>query len=289
MKFRGKLIFILILMTTVTMLVFPGCGKSQPKSIKIGVVDWPECYCMTEIVKLVLEEKMNFPVEIINSDVDTVYQKLAENKCDIFLDCWLPITHDKFISQYGSDIENLGVNFRGARTGLAVPSYVSIESISQLNTYKDKFNSTIVGIEAEAGIIKSTQKAIKEYNLDFSLSTSCSNQMEKRIEEAIGKKEWIVVTGWIPHWKFAQWDLFFLDDPLFIYGGEENLHTVTRKGFAREYPKIAEFLYNFHLEKDELVELLLLMNNNSGDNTEKAFVKWISEHKETVDTWLYSL
>ncbi len=31
--------------------------------------------------------------------------------------------------------------------------------------------------------------------------------------EAIRKKQWIVVTGWSPHWMFGRWNLHYLDDP----------------------------------------------------------------------------
>jgi len=280
---------VLVIISAIALLVLSGCSFNNNKTIRIGVVDWPEDRCMTELVKTILEEEMDYHVELVMLDIDSVFNALAEGNCDFFLDGWLPITHEKFIYKYGSKIENLGINYIGARTGLVVPSYVPVYSIAQLNENKNKFNNIIVGIEPDAGIIKSTQNAIEEYELDFQLVTSSSTEMVEKLKTAIDNKEWIVVTGWSPHWKFAKWDLKFLDDPRFIYGAEENLHTITRKGFAKDYPKIADFLYNFTLNKQQLEELLLIENNNSAESREEAFAKWINEHRELVDEWLLNI
>lgn len=286
---RVKHKLILVITILIALFIFSGCSFNNNKNIRIGVVDWPEDRCMTGLVKIILEDEMDYNVELLMLDIDSVFNALAEEKCDLFLDCWLPITHEEFIYKYSSKLENLGINYMGARTGLVVPSYVSVDSIAQLNENKSKFNSTIVGIEPDAGIIRSTQKAITEYNLDFELATSSSSEMVKKLKNAIDNQEWIVVTGWSPHWKFAKWDLKILDDPCFIYGAEENLHTITRKGFSNDYPSIADFLYNFTLDKQQLGELLLLDNNNLAESGEESFAKWIKENRELVDEWLLNI
>lgn len=71
----------------------------------------------------------------------------------------------------------------------------------------------IVGIEPGAGIMSATEKAVEEYGLDYQLQDSSSAAMAASLQKAINNKEWIVVTGWTPHWKFAKWDLKYLDDP----------------------------------------------------------------------------
>lgn len=276
----------MIVIITLFAFYFSGCTNNSDKIIRIGVVDWPESRAMSEVVEIILEEEMNYQVELLYMNVDAVFKALAEGSCDFFLDCWLPITHEKFIYKYGSKIENLGSNFNGARTGLVVPSYVTINSISQLNEHKNKFGATIVGIEADAGIIKSTQKAMREYNLDFDLATSSSSEMIEKLESALQNQDWIVVTGWSPHWKITKWDLKFLDDPAFIYGASENLHTVTRKDFSKDYPEIASVLSNFKLNQKQLEELLLINYCSSTGNCEDSVTEWILKNKPQFDAWL---
>jgi glycine betaine/proline transport system substrate-binding protein len=45
------------------------------------------------------------------------------------------------------------------------------------------------------------------YDLDYDQVTSSGPAMVASLEKAIRDKEWIVVTGWKPHFKWAQHDL----------------------------------------------------------------------------------
>jgi glycine betaine/proline transport system substrate-binding protein len=61
----------------------------------------------------------------------------------VFLDAWLPNTKD-YWADYGDKLVVLGESFSEGTTGLVVPSYVTINSIEELNANKDKFNSEII-------------------------------------------------------------------------------------------------------------------------------------------------
>ena len=52
------------------------------------------------------------------------------------------------------------VLFTDAKLGLVVPSYVTIDSITELNDHKDKFGSRIVGIEPGAGLMIHTERIL---------------------------------------------------------------------------------------------------------------------------------
>jgi glycine betaine/proline transport system substrate-binding protein len=103
--------------------------------------------------------------------------------------------------------------FSDATTGLVVPTYVTINSIEELNANKDKFKGEIIGIGGGAGLHRNTIKAIDVYDLDYDQVTSSGPAMVASLEKAIRDKEWIVVTGWKPHFKWAQHDLKYLKDP----------------------------------------------------------------------------
>ncbi len=58
-----------------------------------------------------------------------------------------------------------------------------------------------------------TEELIKDYNLDYELTSSSEPAMITQIGEAVKNKEPIVAPLWSPHWIFAEYDLKFLEDP----------------------------------------------------------------------------
>ena len=146
------------------------------------------------------------------------------------------------------------------------------------------FEGRIVGIDAGAGIMEATEKAIDEYGLELDLITSSDAAMTAELKTAYENEEWIVVTGWAPHWKFAEFDLKFLEDPKGVYGGEETINAITRLGFADDAPEINQLLTDFYESPAELGNLIGMMEEYD-DNDEAAKV-WIEENRDLVDGWL---
>src|SRR5699024_6228085 len=113
--------------------------------------------------------------------------------------------------KHKKDLDNLGANLKGAKIGLVVPEDFDGDSIEDL---KDQAGKKIVGIEPGAGVVKASEKAVKDYNLDgWEVETSSSGAMATTLGQAMKKKDDIVVTGWSPHWKFQKYDLKYLKDP----------------------------------------------------------------------------
>jgi glycine betaine/proline transport system substrate-binding protein len=63
--------------------------------------------------------------------------------------------------------------------------------------------------------------------------------MVASLEKAIRDKEWIVVTGWKPHFKWAQHDLKYLKDPKGVY--KRCLFNYFKKRFQEDQPEAATF------------------------------------------------
>lgn len=87
------------------------------------------------------------------------------------------------------------------------------------------------------------------------------------------KGEWIVITGWTPHWMFDQFDLKFLDDPKKVYGDLEEIHAIAWKGFSEKDPFAAEFFGNIKLTTEELSSFMTAMKDARMDEEEIAR-KW---------------
>lgn len=269
-----------------------GCNPQKKKApekkaetIQIVYVNWAEGVAMTQLASAIIEEKLGTPVTLSKTDIASVFNGLASGKNQVFLDAWLPVTHGNYIHDYRNQIFDLGVNFDHAKTGLVVPAYMHLSSISQLNNYKTRLNKHIVGIETGAGIMRLANRAIQEYNLDFELLISSESEMISSLQYAIQEKQPIVVTGWIPHWMFKKYDLKFLTDPLQVFGDHEQIHTIIHKGFEDEYPRITAFLKRFKLDKETLQNFMLQLHQ-SNINTRDEALQWIQSHPKLVHSWI---
>lgn len=211
---------------------------------------------MSHLAKVVLEEK-GYEVELLNADVAPVFASVSRKKADVFMDAWLPVTMKDYIDQYGDQIEFIGEVYDSARVGLVVPQYVTIDSIGELAAHKGQFSSEIVGIDAGAGIMKTTDKAIGDYGLDgYKLLTSSSSTMLASLQKAMEKEAWIVITGWTPHWMFDRYPLKFLHDPKGTYGNVESIYVVGWKGFTEKDPFAAKFFSNIKFTTEEISSLM---------------------------------
>jgi ABC-type proline/glycine betaine transport systems, periplasmic components len=201
------------------------------------------------------------------------------------MDGWLPTTHKDYMDKYKDKLDDLGYNFENAKIGLIVPSYMDIKSIEELNKVKSELKGNITGIEPGAGIMKATQNAIKEYNLDLELLEGSEATMLAVLKKAIDKKEAVVITGWSPHWKFARWDLKFLEDPKGTFGAAENIHTIARKGFEKDMPEVAGFFKNFKMDETQLAGLMGDIQNSDKEPLEVA-KEWMDKNEELVNSWI---
>lgn len=284
-----KKIISILCITVLATLALVGCssGKSptgEKEKIKIGYVNWAEGVAMTNLAKVALEDKMGYEVELTLGEPGMIFTSLSDGNVDAFLDTWLPLTHDDYIKKYEGKIEDLGYNYENARIGLVVPEYSDINSIEDLNEFKDDLDGKIIGIDAGAGIMHAATESIKDYGLDYKLIEGSGPAMTTMLKEAIDKEKDIVVTGWKPHWKFARWDLKFLDDPKNSFGESENIHTFTRAGFKEDMPEVAEFFENFILDDDQLGSLMGKLEEM--EDGEEAAREWMKENEDLVNSWI---
>jgi glycine betaine/proline transport system substrate-binding protein len=268
----------------------PGCGKSgnksTGKSANLVYVNWAEGIAYTHLAKVILEDQMGYGVTLTAADVGPAYAAVAQGDKDAFMETWLPVLHKDYVEKYKDQVVDLGHVYAGTRSGLVVPSYVGIEKISELNGAKDLFGGKIIGIDAGAGIMKTTEQVIAEYELDYKLLQSSGPAMTAALKEAIDKKEAIVVTGWKPHWKFGRWELKFLEqDPDKIVWKEGNIHIMGRKNLEQDKPELAQFLRRMKLTDAQLSDLMIKVESSKGD-VEAVARQWMKDNDAVVSAWI---
>lgn len=289
-----KYLFIIILIFIITGVT--GCSsnndsdvekKQEPETVNIVYVEWDSEIASSHVVKAVIEEKLGYNCELLSVPLTALWESIAAGDQDATVAAWLPSLQKKQREKYKEKVQNLGPHLKETRIGLVVPDYVDINSIEELEEYAPKFDNKIIGIDPNAGIMEKTKKMLEEYKLSdtFELISGSDSTMTTILGNAVKNKEWVVITGWTPHWKFAQWDLKYLQDPKNIYGDKENISTIVRKGLKKDMPEVYKFLDNFHWETHHMEEVMLLIQKE--DNTpEEAAKLWIEKNEDLVENWV---
>jgi glycine betaine/proline transport system substrate-binding protein len=252
--------------------------------IELAYVEWSSEVASTNLMKAVLEE-MGYEVKITPVSAAAMWQAVGSGDVDAIVAAWLPTTHSHYLAQVADKVEDLGPNLVGTRIGLVVPSYVSIDSIAELEANAERFGGKIIGIDPGAGLMSKTEQVISDYNLDqFKLVEGTGPIMTAVLGDAIGREEWVVVTGWTPHWKFAKYDLKYLEDPKGVYGGDEAIHTIVRKGLKEDLPEAYAVLDNFSWTPDQMAGLMVMNQERRADPYENA-KRWMKANADVVAGW----
>ena len=259
------------------------------KPINIGWTAWSSTEATTSLVKQILEEKMGYEVKLTLADIGIMYQGLADGQIDMMLMAWLPETHKNYYKKVCTDVTNLGPFYLRAKLGWVVPDYIpkselsSIEDLTKPEVMK-KLNKQIQGIDPGAGLMQLSEKALEEYGLDdYKLVASSGAGMTAALARAVRKEEWIVVTGWSPHWKFGKWKLRYLEDPKGVLGGLEMVDILTRNGFYQDHPDVVALLCRLFLPLEDLEAMMFKANETS---YEEAAADYIKANPKLVDYWV---
>jgi ABC-type proline/glycine betaine transport system substrate-binding protein len=296
----------LTLLTLLTFaLILTGCGQGnnnepaandtnntpsaapENKEISLAYVAWDSEIASTNVVKHVLENNLNYEVEMLQVDAGPMWAGVSGGSADAMVAAWLPSTHESYYTDNEGDFIDLGPNLDGTKIGLVVPAYMDITTIEDLKTSDigAEVDYTIVGIEPGAGLMMATNEVITEYGLDeWTLLESSSAAMATELRSAYEEERPVIVTGWTPHWKFAEFDLKYLEDSLSIYGGAEQIHTIVRQGLEDTHPAAYTFLDNFNWSADDMAAVMV--DIQSGTSPEDAAAAWAAANEAKVNEWI---
>jgi glycine betaine/proline transport system substrate-binding protein len=278
----GQLLLVLI-------LIFGLASTALAKEpIKIGWTAWSDAELVTKLAKRILEDRMGYQVELLQTDIAPQYQGLATSSIDIMLMSWQPGTHEDYLKKVGSKVVNLGLLYTHARLGWVVPNYIpenELKSITDLSKpdVREKLDGTITGIDPGAGLTRLSKQAIEDYGLDYELQISSGAGMTAALERAVRRNEWIVVTGWSPHWMFGAYDLRYLDDPQGVLGRFERVHALARMGFYQDNIDAAGFFSRMQIPIDGLQKAMYDAQETS---YEEAVTRYIENNPERVEYWV---
>lgn len=277
--------------------------RQSQKTIRLVYPEWSSEIASAHLMQAVIQERLGYEVQLIPVEVEEMWQRVASGEADVLAGAWLPATHRAYYAEYGGQLVDLGANLTGARIGLVVPTVipgrqtaasgktgrelVTITSIEELQNTADRFDRKIIGIEGGAGVVSRTREALVAYKLEglFRLVETDEQRMTDRVANAINRGDWIVFTGWRPHWIFEFYNLRFLNDPKDVFGDTESIHTMVREGLEEDMPEVVTVLSRISYEPEEIERLMRWIRTEESDPYSQA-LRWIELNRQRVDSWV---
>ncbi|MGW3321663.1 ABC transporter permease/substrate binding protein [Streptomyces virginiae] len=256
-------------------------GKGR--TLSVGYIPWDEGIASTFLWKELLERR-GYKVDARQLEAGALYTGLAGGQLDFQTDSWLPVTHAQYWEKYGNKLEDLGSWYGPTSLELSVPSYMKdVRSLADLKGKADRFKGRIIGIEPSAGemsILK--DKVLKDYGLDgeYKVVDGSTPGMLAELKRAYEKKEPVAVVLWSPHWAYSSYELTKLEDPKGAWGKGDGIHTLARKGFAEDEPKVAAWLKSFKLTEEQLTGLEAKIQETGKGKEQQAVRAWLQDHPE---------
>ncbi|WP_030744660.1 ABC transporter permease/substrate binding protein [Streptomyces sp. NRRL S-31] len=265
-----------------------GTDVGKGKEIRIGYIPWDEGIASTFLWKEILQER-GFEVTTTQYAAGPLYTGLATGQLDFQTDSWLPTTHAEYWAKYGERLEDLGKWYGPTSLELTVPSYVKdVNSLADLKDHASEFSGKIIGIEPSAGMMSLLKKKVlKEYGLagTYDVVDGSTPAMLAELKRAYGRRQPVVVTLWSPHWAYSDYGLKKLKDPEGAWGEGDGVHTLARKGFAADNPRVGRWLRDFSMTEEQLTSLEARIQKAGKGGEQDAVRGWLREHPGLLDKW----
>ncbi len=133
-------------------------------TVRLAYVEWSDAIVATNILAATLEQA-GYKVTMTPVSAAAMWEAVATGDADAMVAAWLPVTHAAYYSKLKDQVDLIGPNLTGARLGWATPDYVPLTSIPELKTQGALVGNQVIGIDPGAGLMRASEKAIKEYDL----------------------------------------------------------------------------------------------------------------------------
>jgi glycine betaine/proline transport system substrate-binding protein len=277
-----------LVLVALALTALASCGDvGQGKKFKLANIGWDENVAVSSLTKVLLEEELGYEtVEIhTNEDLDSTFREVASGERDAFQDVWLP-NQEALLEQVAEDVEHLDPWYLGeTKQGMAVPAYMDVRSIDQLNGTNAEF---IFGIEPSSVIMQEVgEEVMPAYGLEQKLVEAPTAGMLYEVERRYAHREAFVFLAWSPHWMNQRFDIRYLEDPkgaMDKTNDPAEISTIVSAGLREEDPVAYAFMDALALTEEQINGLEYAINEE-GDPLAGAR-RWTSENREVVRPWI---
>ena len=255
---------------------------AQDKTIRMGTMAWEDLTPISGITRNVLEDK-GYTVELTEfSEWGIAYAALAKGDVQVMVS-QIDYAASDYWDRNKNRLEKISPVSHGLYQGIAVPSYVTIESIEQLNDHADQFGGRIVGIEPGSGVMREAADVVSDYGLDLQLVEGSTAAMTAALQSATDRQDWIAVIVWEPSWMVQKYDTRFLDDPKGIFAPAQGYYWIGQDGFSAENPEAREIIASVYVPLADITAINAAVND--GETMDEAVAAWTEAHADLIARW----
>ena len=190
------------------------------------------------------------------------------------------------LGHVAEDVEHLDPWFLDTTMqGLAVPSYMDVTSIDQLN---ESNVDLILGIEPSAVAQQVlADEVIPQYGLKQKLVEAPTEGMLAEVEILYTNKEDFAFIAWSPHWMNQRFDFRYLEDPKDAQGGTNDpaeISTIVKEDLREQDPVAYAFLSTMKLTEEQINDLENVINEE--EDPLEGSKRWVRDNRAVVQPWI---
>jgi glycine betaine/proline transport system substrate-binding protein len=320
--------WILNLSILVMALVLAACGggaaettggdtaapEPQSYTVKLAENPWTGSMVNVHVAKILLEEQLGYPVEIVTIDENAQWASMASGDLSASLEVW-PSGHAENVAQYIDDlgvVENIGLIGPVGKIGWYTPSYM-VERNAALATWEGFQDPAAAGeyATAETGSngqflagdpswVQYDADIINNLGLPLQVVNAGSEQaILAALDAAYSRESPILFYFWTPHSVHAKYELTEVELPAYsddCYAGAttggvdcdypaDDLFKIAWSGLQEAAPSAYTFLRNMSYTTEDQISMVAAVELD-GKSAEEAARDWINANEATWRAWL---
>ena len=313
-----RLIGIMLSLFMIFVFVVPNMATAARKNVIIGGLSWSGSTAIEHIMKYVLEEKLDIPVEIIQLAQPILCAGIDKGSVDVYPDMWMPTHRDKY-DKYVIERKTMKVveSYDGCVSAIYMSRKIAekhgIKTIFDLKGKEKIFDTNGNGIgDFWVGpvvwpVSDRNISRIKEYGLNLEPIRVEHWLFLAMLKEAMRKNKPLVFYYWTPEWPFAVYDLIQLEQPpydpkkfIYVKGDPENtriscedppayVYVGVSTRLEKRLPKAWKFFMNWYMPLEEVSKFIADLEDIPGNPKTPApevAKKWVESHPEILKNWL---
>lgn len=213
-------------------------------TIYLGYIDLSFHAASAALVQRMLERH---GLQVVTSAAphEEMFRRYGAGDIDLLVSAWLPDSHGGYLAPFAEQTRELGTLYRPYCLW-GVPDYVPQEDVASISDLlkpevAERMTRLIQGINPGAGISRFSREIVKQYGLDalgYHFENGSEADCFNRFEEAVARREWLVVPLWHPQFLHHRHAIRELHEPKGLLGGHDAATLIIREQCAEQLPRV---------------------------------------------------